>query len=212
MKHARTKRWVKRSLNPLSTYFYLVVFFCFIVNGHAEVLDRIMAVVEGHIITLSDVRQERQVRAELGEKQIEEDRALVKQLVDNYLIKQQISDYPNIEVTESEIDAEFAQLKIDATAVSKTLRDAVRQRIRVQKFFDVKFRQVIRPTETEVRKYYEDVFLPEARARGLQSIPPLTDPEMTKAVRENVIQESLDHEVEVWLEAMRRRSNFEVFE
>jgi hypothetical protein len=76
----------------------------------------------------------------------------------------------------------------------------------------MKFRQAIRPTDEAVRKYYEEIFVPEAKKRGLPSIPPLTDPQMLAAVRQNVIQETLDHEVDVWLEAIRRKSNLEVFQ
>jgi hypothetical protein len=96
--------------------------------------------------------------------------------------------------------------------VSNALRDAVRRRIRIQKFLDMRFRQSIRPTDDEIRKYYEDVFVPEARKRGLPSIPPLTDPDIANAIRENVIQEDLDENLEVWLEAVRRRSNVEIFQ
>ena len=45
---------------------------CLTVLTHAEVIDRIIAVVEGHIITLSDLRQEREIRATLGEKAIDD--------------------------------------------------------------------------------------------------------------------------------------------
>jgi parvulin-like peptidyl-prolyl isomerase len=198
----------------------------------AEVIDRIVAVVDGQIVTLSDLRQEREIRALLGETQIDDDNILAKQLVDTQIIQRQIADYPNIEVTEEEINAEVWKLNLHqvqnprdpagrdfADAQGRVLEtpaarilDAIRSRIRSQKFFELKFRQSIRPTEDEVRKYYQDVFVPAAKARGVESIPLLTDPSMASAIRENVIQENLDHEVEVWLEAIRRRSKIEVFE
>jgi len=174
----------------------------------AEVLDKVMAVVEGHVITLSDLRNERAIRAQLGEKAPDMDTALAKDMIDQYIIERQIGDYPNIDVMDAEVDAELQKLKVPPDS----LRDAVRRRIRMRKFIDVKFRQLIRPTDDETRKYYEEVFVPEARARGLQSIPPLSDPEMAAAIRENVIEESVNHELDVWLEAMRRRSNIEVLE
>jgi len=179
---------------------------------HGEVIDRIVAVVEGRIITLSDLRRERETRALLGEKPVADDVTLAKQLADDYLVEQQISGYPNIDVTDSEIDEELLKIKDGKPPNLASLRDAIRRRIRVQKFFDVKFRQLIRPTDEAIRKYYEEVFVPEAKKRGLQSIPPLTDSEMASAVRQNVIQETLDHEVDVWLEAIRRKSNVEVFQ
>jgi hypothetical protein len=179
---------------------------------HAEVIDRIVAVVEGRIITLSDLRRERETRARLGEKPVADDVTLAKQLADDYLIEQQISGYPNIDVTDQEINEELAKLNSGKPDSVAALRDAIRRRIRIQKFFDVKFRQLIRPTDEAIRKYYEEVFIPEAKKRGLQSIPPLTDSEMASAIRQNVIQETLDHEVEAWLEAMRKKSNVEVFQ
>jgi hypothetical protein len=201
--------------------------------GHTEVLDRIVAVVDGRIITLSDLRQERETRAILGEKSIDDDPALTKQLVDTYLIERQTAEYPGIEVTDSEISGELRKAGLFIANSPSDLSPgrvlaneqglilafpyarvhaALSRRIRIQKFFDIRFRQLIRPTDDEIRAYYEQVFVPEAKTRGLKSIPPLTDPEMLNAVRENVRQESLDHEVDVWLEAIRRRSNVEVFQ
>jgi hypothetical protein len=181
-------------------------------TGHAEVIDRIVAIVNGHIVTLSDIRQERQIRALIGEKQLENDEALAKEMVDTYLIEQQIADSTDIELTDSEVNAELKKLNVPADALSDKVRNAVRQRLRIQKFFDMRFRDQIRPTNDEIRKYYEEVFVPEAQKRGLQSIPPLTDGDMANAIRENVIQEKLDHEVEVWLEAIRRRGNVEILQ
>jgi hypothetical protein len=177
---------------------------------HAELLDRIVAVVEKHVITLSDVREERQIRTSLGEA-IPEDSILAKDLVDNYLIERQIADYPNVDVTDAEVD-DSIRLLGPTIQLSDALRNAVRRRIRMQKFFALKFGEAIQPNDAQIQKYYTEFFVPAARARGLDPIPPLTDPEMTKAVRDNLIQESLHREVSLWLEAIRRRSNIEVFE
>jgi len=194
----------------LSLWLCALVFFCFVM--HSEVIDRIVAVVDGHIITLSDLRREREVRAQLGDRPIEDNHILAGQVIENYLIEMQIADYPNIDVTDAEVAADLEKLRSRGMTASQALRDAVRLRIRIQKFFDMKFRQLIRPTDDDIRKYYEEVFVPEARKRGLQSVPPLTNAEMVDALRENVIQEKLDHEVTLWIEAIRRRSNIEFFD
>jgi hypothetical protein len=199
----------KRSLLWLLLGLCACLCFC-LQPAHAEVIDRIVAVVDAHIITLSDLRQEREVRTQLGEKSVEDDLTLTNQLTDAYLIDQQIADYPNIEVTNTEVQAALDKLNPRLSKVSEAIRDAVRQRIRIQKFFDVKFRELIRPTDAEIQKYYDEKFVPEARARGLEKIPALTDAQIADGIRENVIQEKLDHEVDVWLEAIRKRSKVEV--
>src|ERR1041385_6456113 len=94
-----------------------------------EVIDRIVAVVEGHIITLSDLRLEREIRARLGEKPIEDDKALANELVDHYLIERQIVDFPGVEVNESEVDADLEKSLAREGMPSQAIRDAVRKRI-----------------------------------------------------------------------------------
>jgi hypothetical protein len=202
-------RWATRSKLKL----FLGVSLCFWYASvcHTEVLDRIVAVVENHVITLSDVREEREIRASLGEKEIPEDKILMKDLVDDYLVERQIADFPDVDVTDAEVNNSIESLNL-TSRVSDVLRNAVRRRIRMQKFFGLKFAESIRPNDAQIKKYYDEVFVPAAQARGLNPIPPLAEPEMTKAVRDNLIQESLNHEVSLWLEAVRRRSNIEVFE
>ena len=178
--------------------------------ARAEVIDRILAVVEGHIITMSDLREEKEIRVRLGEKPAEDDKALTNELVDHYLIERQIVDFPGVEVTEDEVDADLQTSIARQGRPSPAIRDAVRKRIRIEKFFLQKFRQFIRPTDEAIKKYYDDVFIPAAKNRGMNPVLPLAD--VVDAVRQNVIQESLDHEVDVWLQAIRRRSTIEVFQ
>jgi hypothetical protein len=179
---------------------------------HSEVIDRIVALVDGHIITLSDLRKEREIRAKLNETAIDEDKALMNELIDEYLIEQQISEYPNIDVSEEEIDQALRTLSTKDNSAPPEIRAAMLRRIRAQKFFELKFGPSIQPTQEQIQKYYSEVFLPAAQAKGLNPIPALTDSAMASAIRDNVIQEALDGEVKTWLEAIRKRSIIEVFE
>ena len=80
----------------------------------------------------------------------------------------------------------------------------------MRKYFELRFGQFIHASDADVQKYYNDVFIPAAKERGLNPVPPLT--EVTDLIRNNVVQEAMNHEVTIWLEALRRRSNIEVFE
>jgi hypothetical protein len=192
-------------------YLYVFVFLCSALPSKAEVIDRIVAVVDGRLITMSDVRQEREIRTRLGEKAVESDKALVQILIDDRLIESEIADYPGIDVNDADVSA-YLQDSIAREGVpTQAVRDAVRRRILMQRVFDIKFRQSIQPAAEDIRKYYENVYVPEARSRGVDPVP-LSDPQMSKGIRSNVVEELMDHEVNVWLEAIRRRSNIEVFE
>ncbi len=176
----------------------------------AEVIDKMVAVVEGHIITASDMRQEREILMRLGEKQPDDDKMLVQQLIDNYLIDAQIADFPGVDVTDADVDAELQKSVTQEGQPSEAVREAVRRRIRMRKYFELRFGQFIHPSDEDVQKYYSNVFVPAAKERGLSPIPPLT--EVSDLIRNNVVQEGLNHEVTIWLEALRRRSNIEAFQ
>jgi len=180
-------------------------------SSYAEVIDRIVAVVGGRIVTLSDVREERDVRTRLGEKDIPDDKTLARDLVDNYLVERQLDDYPNADATDAEVNDRL-QLTNDKTSASAAVQKGVRLRIRMQKFFEIKFGKSVQPTDEQVRQYYMEIFVPAARARGLDPIPSLADPEMANAVRDNLIQESLHREATDWLDTIRKRSNIEFFD
>ncbi len=197
---------MKRSL-----YFsFLLLLFWFGRNGQAEVIDKILAVADGHIITASDMRQERDILMRLNEKPVDDDKALVQQLIDNYLIETQVADFPGVDVTDADIDADLQKSIAREGPPSQALREAVRRRIRMRRYFDVRFGQFIHASDEDVAKYYNDVFVPEAKKRGMNPVPPLE--EVSDMIRNNVIQESMNHEITIWLEAMRRRSNIELFE
>jgi len=181
-----------------------------ITAAHAEILDRIVAVVDGNIITLSDLQQEREIRARLGEKPIDDDKALLQELIENRLIESQMADFPGVEVTDEEVDAELKKTQARQGAASQAVREAVRKRLQMQRYFDVRFRQFLRASDEEVRKYYDEVFVPEARKRGVNPVPSFE--QVADMIRMNIIEEKLDHEVMGWLEAIRRRSNIEIFE
>lgn len=176
---------------------------------NAQVIDRMVAVVEGHVITQSDLQQEREVRTLLGEKAATDDAALIREMIDDYLIERQSSDFPGADVTPEEIDAELKNSTPQAGTASPAIRAAIGNRIRMRKYFDLRFRQFIRPSDEDLQKYYNDVFVPEAKNRGLNPVPPLA--QITDAIRNNVVQEQMNHEIDVWLEAIRARSNIEVF-
>ena len=203
-----------RSQKPKARSTSLVLGVCLLASGfwlmaplHAETLDKIVAVVDGRLITLSDVRQESAVRNLLGEKAINDD-AVVQQLIEGHLIESQLAGYPGINVTDDEIAEALSKVQKKDGVSPGALHDAVLRRMRTARYFDVRFRQFLTPSDQDVRKYYDEIFVPEARTRGMNPIPPLE--QVQDAIRKNVLEEQLDHEVSIWLEAVRRRSNIEI--
>jgi hypothetical protein len=187
-----------------------LLFLFFAITAHAEILDKVVAVVDNHIITVSDMRQERDILTRLNEMPMDDDKALIQQLIDNYLIEAQIADFPGVEITDADVDQDLQKSVAREGAPSPALREAVRRRLRMRKYFEARFGQFIHATDEDVSKYYNDVFVPEAKKKGLDPVPPIA--QVSDLIRNNVIQEGFNHEITIWLEAIRRRSSIEVFQ
>jgi len=188
----------------------LLLLYClsFPVAIHTEVIDRIMAVVDGHIITASDVHQQREILMRLGDKPIEDEAALLRQMIDDYLIETNMTDI-TVDVTDTEVDTKLRNCGPGSDLPPARVREAVRLRIRMRKYFDKRWGESIHPTDEDIRRYYETVFVPAAKECAVTSIPPLES--IADSVRKNVFQEALNHEIDIWLEAIRRKSKIEIF-
>jgi hypothetical protein len=192
------------------TLLVLVVFILVTLPLAAEIIDRIAAVVNNHIITLGDLRREREIRAVLGSTETKEDKAILGELIDAQIIADQIEQFPGIEISEEEIRSELGRHPDLRGLDPALIRDSILRRLRTAEFFQVRFRQFLRATDAEVSQYYATVFLPGAEKRGLKPVPTLQ--EMTEGIRSSVIEEKVQHDVDNWLDAIRRRSSIEVFQ
>ena len=90
------------------------------VRAGAEIIDRIVAVVNNHVITLSDVRRADRVRTVLKYPAIDQ-KQLVRELLDAELIEEQIAQFFGVDVTEAEVDEVMKDLS-DLGGVPARLR------------------------------------------------------------------------------------------
>jgi hypothetical protein len=207
--HANQRIWRAASVSALAASLLAIHLFVTVGNTHSEIIDRIVAVVDGRIVTHSDLRQEKRLKAVLGEAPAEES-AILQSVIEHILIEDQMVQFPGVEVTMEEIDAEFRRIRNYEGLSQEVIRRGIQARIARGRFFDLRFRQFIQASNEEIQQYYDTVFVPEARARGLASIPSLQD--TADLLSANVINEKLVREIDAWLDTLRGRSIIEVFQ
>ena len=81
------------------------------VSDQSQALDRIVAVVDNYVITLSDIRIEKVMREVLGEPTPQNDREVLDELIDQHLIRAQLDRYPRAEPSDAELDEAMSQIK-----------------------------------------------------------------------------------------------------
>ena len=177
---------------------------------YGDVIDRLMAVVDGDVITLGDVKQERALRRFFGDEAPSDDQSMLDEVIEDFLIRNQVDQIPGIQITSEEVEAYSLQLGDPGDLAAEVVAVAVRQRMKLARYVDLRFRQFIRVSDSEIEEYYREVFLPETQSSGLASVPTLDS--VREAVRTNVIEEKVNREIRLWVNSLIRRSDIEVVE
>ena len=104
----------------------LLAMFGYVVPAlRGEVIDRIVAVVDKHIITLSDIRTERILREVLGEPTDKDDQNILDELIDQHMIHLQLEFVERVEPTVEEVAASMVQIQDRKGLSESVIRDAV---------------------------------------------------------------------------------------
>ncbi len=131
-----------------------------------EVIDRLMATVNGQVITLSDVRAALALGV-VESQPPDVEGAATRQLIDRTLILQEVARFSPPEPTADAIDAHIGRMKerfrtaaeFEAMAAATgleplRLRDLARDDLRIQSYLTQRFGASGTPTEEEVARYY----------------------------------------------------------
>jgi len=118
----------------------------------AETIERVLAVVAGQIIMLSDVTAARDLRLETSEGAPDPIRAVLSKLIDRELILAEVERYAPSEPTGDAVENELATVRarfaagqeLDAVLArsgldENQLRDVLRQNLRIRAYMDQRF-------------------------------------------------------------------------
>jgi hypothetical protein len=181
----------------------------------AEIIDRILAVVDGSLITLSDARGVVRMGLEPTPATGDAIAATLQTLIDRHLVLSEVDRYGPPEPPTSEIQARVAMLRgrfADAREFETALEEAgmrvedmeryVRDSLRIESYLGQRFTASIQPREEDLVQYYREhaaAFTRDGVARPFD--------EVRAEVRARFVAERRDTLVREWLEGLRRRAN-----
>jgi peptidyl-prolyl cis-trans isomerase SurA len=203
-------------------------FFLFIVSSTlraGEIIDRIVATVNGHIILQSDwgedVRYEAFVDGRALDQISAEDRkAALDRLIDQELLRQQAQAATPWHPSGEDVTNAIAHIRQQlpsgktgqlwrATLTSYGLAEAdLKRRVVVQlelmHFVDTRLRPVIHVDSRNVESYYTQEFLPELLHSGSKPVPLAT---VSARVQELLTQQQINERLLSWIQQLRAASN-----
>jgi hypothetical protein len=177
----------------------------------AEVIDRVMAIVDGHLITLSDVR--RAMTLHLVDRDGAEEAVALERLIDRVLILQEVERYAPPEPERAALDAQLRDVerrlgngdlmstlsKVDASEA--WLRQWVRDDLRMHAYTDQRFAGAAEPTDEELENYFRQH--PDEFTRNGQE---MNEASARQLARTRVMATRRQVLVDDWLTGLRRRA------
>lgn len=189
-----------------------------------EVLDRMVATVNGHALLQSDIEDELRyeffaAKRPLNEASAEDQKAALDRLVDQELLREQMHSKDFQPVATEEISKAFETFKSDYGAsgdwtaaltqydvTEADIRSHIETELNQLRIIDLRLRPTIQIDADSIRNYYQQQLLPK--------LPPgqhLSLQEATPTIRELLLQQKVNDSLESWLEALRSQAKIQRF-
>jgi len=189
--------------------------------ARADVIDRIIATVNGHIILQSDWDEALCLEALLrnrnpGQFTDDERRAVLDRLIDQELLREQMTSGEFAHATDAEVSARvqdarkqypqaattegWQALLAQFHLTEKLLLSHVRQQIDLMRLVDARLRPAVEIDSKSIEAYYRDQFIPKLKQSGVAE-PPLE--EVSAKIRELLTEQKVDEMLVSWLQTLR---------
>ncbi|MCH9045834.1 MAG: SurA N-terminal domain-containing protein [SAR324 cluster bacterium] len=205
-----------------ATALFLFLFFPLSVWG--EVVDQVAALVEGEVITLSEVRQLVQYKGWQISEEPEERRnsylTVLDQIINQKLISREAQRTPGIQITQDDVaqqlqayrqrfssQDQFQEKLVSMEMTESTLRDLILRELTVWRFVQTRFEPFIIVMPAQIQKYYDEILVPELAQTGA----PLPAFELVREqILEILILEKTNQEMDRWVKNSRGKAQVSV--
>ena len=211
------------SQRRITAALVLVLSAAFLVPGRAasEVIDRIVATVNGRVILQSDLDEALCYEALLGNRSLaqfsdDDRRAVLDRLIDQELLREQMKSADFRHATDAEVSARIADARKQYPQAAsddswrsllaryhvteKDMFAHVQQQIDVLRLVDARLRPAVQIDAKSIEAYYRDQFVPRLKQSGASEVPLA---EVSAKIRELLTQEKVSEMLVSWLQTLR---------
>jgi hypothetical protein len=190
-----------------------------------ETIDRVVAVVNGHVLLLSEWDSAARMEVLLDHRLLDSlsdasRRATLDRMIDQEVMRSEMENSSAPQCTPAEIAAkvreireQYPEAKEDAAwqamlqrygVTSEELEAAVTLQLNGLRLLDFRLRSSAQPDLSQIERYYRDTYQPAMREKHAQAAP-LAD--VTPQIREILTQQKLNDLTTTWLQELRDRAD-----
>lgn len=199
--------------------------------GQGVVLDKVVAVVNDDLILESDVEEERRFEAIEPYRTADANRSrerIVRRLIDRTLVLQQAELESTISISDKDLDAQLMTVRKDIPECKQyhcetdagwqkfindhgftveEFRKRWRERMKLLRFIEIRFRNGIRISDSDIKTYYEKTMLPEYAKRNVT--PPKLET-ISPRIEEVLLQQQVGNLLRDWLASLRAQGRVRI--
>jgi len=190
----------------------------------AAIVDRIAALVDRQVITVSEVSQMAEIRffpRKAGQSDDDSRHDILESLIAQALRFRDVERFGAEDIPKDSIEARFLDIQKRfpaagdfAAAMQRAelspdeVRALVKRQLQVEAYIQERFAPMIFVSTDEIEAYYRGDWSQQRRQRGL-SIPPLA--EVTEEIRTLLKSNRLQSEIDRWTTQLRARANVDIY-
>jgi hypothetical protein len=189
-------------------------------RSYPEIIDRIVAVVDDKVITLTDLKIVQQFGLydkEAGESDQNLDRIILEKMIDQKLVVQTAGE--QVSVGKEELDSFLMKLaeemgseelhkKLEEFGMDwEALKRYVEERVKYQKIILQRFGQRNIVSLKDMEDYYQRVYVPSQQKKGLE---PRAMMDILAGIESSIKQDKIKAQVEAWIKSLRKRADIQV--
>lgn len=189
-----------------------------------EVVDRMMATVNGQLITYTDLLWQLALEpgTPLDRPRAADLRKVLETVIDQRIIYHEAEKLPHIHADDREVEpalaelvrrfpsqTEFQRRVASVGLTSGQLREIVRERVEIEKYVNFRFRSFTVVTPQEVEGYYRDVYVPRRRRQSPGVIVPALK-EVYKEIERTVIEDKVAADLSKFFDEVRDTADIEI--
>jgi hypothetical protein len=190
---------------------------------YAVTVDRIAAVVDRQVLTVSEISQMVTIRffPRLAETEEAHRREVLEALIAQALRFRDVERFGAQDIPADTIEARIVEIRrrfanpeeFDAAIVRAELtadevRALVKRQLQVEAYIQERFAPLVFVTNEEIEEYYRTTWARQRRERG-RGVPPLG--EVLEEVRSALRASRLSDEIDRWTTQLRARANVDVY-
>lgn len=207
--------------------FQLVLMLAIATACCAQVVDRMVAVVNKRVILESELDQEVRLEFLMAGKPLDQakqadrmatlDRLIDRSLLDQQAVRSEMLDPEPGELADkvaeirrqlpgAQTDEGWRKILNDYGLTQLDVEENLKSQMRILRLIDLRFRGLVRVERSAIEAYYNEKLVPQLKAQGAAP-PPLND--VSPKIEQILVEQGIDEMLARWMDTLRGQAHIE---